>query len=85
MAVNERLPGNDLLDDIQQKVKSLTTVLSQIKQPSHNYEFDPSICNNIYTYIKVIQTDCQRIIKNNKYNLFSNNDCTAQNINGTQF
>lgn len=85
MAVNEFLPGNDLFDDIELKVKSLTTVLSDIKQPNHNCEFDPSICNNIYTYIKVVQTDCQRIINNKKYNIFSNNDCIVQNINGIQF
>lgn len=66
--------GNNLMENIQLKLKSLTTLLSEIKQSSPNNEFDPLIYNDIYTYIQVIQTDCQKIINNNKYDLFLNND-----------
>lgn len=82
MIVNEFLSGNVLMDNIQLKVKSLMAMLSEIKQPGNNNEFDLSICNDIYAYIQIIQTDCQRIINNNKYDLFSNKGRAIQNING---
>lgn len=70
------------MDNIELKVMSLMTMLSEIKQLSDDNEFDLSICNDIYAYIQIIQTDCQKIINNNKYDLFSNKDRAIQNMNG---
>jgi hypothetical protein len=73
---------NNSVKNIQIKIKSLVALLSEIKESSHNNEFDASICNDIYTYIQIIQNDCQRI---EDYNLFSNKDYTIQNIYGSTF
>lgn len=68
-----------LVDNIQLKVKSLEILLCEIKQCNHNYEFDLSICDDIYAYIRNILTDCHRVVNNNKYNLFSTEDFKIQN------
>lgn len=69
-----------LMDNIQLKVKSLETLLREIKQCSHNFEYNLSICNDIQAYIRNILTDCHRIVNNNKFNLFSINDHKIQNM-----
>lgn len=79
---NEFTNGIVLMENIQLKVKSLETLLYEIKQISHNYEFDSSICEDIYAYIRNILTDCQIIVNNNKYNLFLTKDHTIQHIHG---
>lgn len=61
MTSDDQFSRNNLVDNIQLKVKSLKTLLTELQQPSHNYNFDPSICNDIYTYIKNVETDCHRI------------------------
>lgn len=83
MTENELFSGNELVENVLQKVKSLVTQLSDIKESSYNYEFDQSICNDIYTYIQIIQTDCQRV--KDSYNLFSHKDLTVQKIYGNIF
>lgn len=70
MAENVLPSGNELMDSIRLKVKSLTALLSEIKQPNNNYEFDPSICNDIYAYINIVQTDCQKLVNDNKFDSF---------------
>lgn len=78
MIANELFSSNDLVENIQLKLKSLTTLLTEIKESSPNNEFDPLISDDIYTYIQIVQTDCQQII-NNKCDLSSNKD-DIQNI-----
>lgn len=73
MIANELFSSNDLVNNIQLKLKSLIKLLSEIKESNQNNEFDPLILNDIYTYIQIVQTDCQKIINNN-YNLSSNKD-----------
>lgn len=82
MIANEFSSGNFLMDNIQLKIKSLMAMLSEIKEPSNDNEFDLAICNDIYAYVQNIQTDCQRIINNDKYDLFLNKNRINQNING---
>lgn len=82
MNLNKLSSENDLINNIQLKVKSLMTLLTELQQPSHNYKFNPSICNDIYMYIKNIETDCQRISINNKYNMFLNQDYQIHNSLG---
>lgn len=73
---------NNLLENVQIKIKSLMALLSEIKESSPNYEFDVSICNDIYSYIQIIQNDCQRI---EDYNLFLKKNYTFQNNYGNIF
>lgn len=68
-----------LVDNIQLKVKSLETLLCEIKQCNHNSEFDLSICNDIYAYIRNILTDCHKIVNNDQHNLFSTEYHEIQN------
>lgn len=82
MATNDLLSGKDLADSIQLKVKSLMTLLFEIKQSAKNYEFDSSMCNDIYSYINVVQTDCQNVLNNEKYNLLLNKDDSTQKVFG---
>lgn len=79
MTSDDLFSRNNLVDNIQLKVKSLKTLLTELQKPSHNYKFDPSICNDIYTYIKNVETDCQRI--NNQY-VFPNQDYQMYNYFG---
>lgn len=82
MNTNKFFSGNDLVDRIQFKVKSLMSLLSELKQPNYNFEFDPSICDDIYAFIEIIQTDCQKISSNNKHGLLSNQGHSIQIIHG---
>lgn len=82
MTTNDLLSGKDLSDSIQLKVKSLMTLLFEIKQSAKNYEFDSSICNDIHSYIHDVQTDCQNVLNNEKYNLLSNKDDSIQKVFG---
>lgn len=70
-----------LVDNIQLRVRSLETLLYETKQCNHNSESDLSIsiCNDIHEYIRTILTDCQRIVNNYKFNLFSIEDHKIQN------
>lgn len=79
---HESFTGNNLVDDIQQKVKSLMSLLSEIKQLGQNDEIDQSLCDDIYSYIDVVQTDCQKVLNSDKYNQFSKTDDTIQNFFG---
>ncbi|XP_060876652.1 repetitive organellar protein-like [Metopolophium dirhodum] len=72
MTENEFFSGDELLQHVELKVKSLMIIISEIKQSSLNYEFDPSIRNDINEYIQIVETDCQTIINDIKNNLFSN-------------
>jgi len=72
MTAYEIFSGNDLVQHVELKVKSLMIIISEIKQSSLNYEFDPSIRNDINEYIQIVETDCQTIINDIKNNLFSN-------------
>lgn len=82
MASNELVSGNDLVDNIQLKVNSLMTLLAKLQEPSYNFKLEPSICKDIYTYIKNVENDCQRVQTNNKYNVFSNQDYQTHNSFG---
>lgn len=81
MAEIELFSEDDSVENVLLKVKSLVTLLSEIKESSGNYELDQSIFNDIHTYIQIIQSDCKRIKDN--YNLFSNR--TVKNIYGNTF
>ncbi|KAL4090563.1 hypothetical protein QTP88_025369 [Uroleucon formosanum] len=72
MTAHEIISGNELVQHVELKVKSLMIIISEIKQSSLNYEFDPSIRNDINEYIQIVETDCQTIINDIKNNLFSN-------------
>lgn len=87
MTANEDFSKNELMYNVQLKVKSLITLISEIKQSSLIYEFDPSICNDINEYVQSVQADCRTIMNNIKYNGSSNQTlyCTAQNIYGNTF
>jgi len=77
--------GNELVDNINLKVKLLTALLSEIKESNHNNEFDPAVCNDIYAYISIVQADCQKLMNNNKYHSISNKHDAIQQINGNAF
>jgi len=78
--------GNELVKHVELKVKSLMIIISEIKQSSLNYEFDPSTRNDINEYIQIVETDCQTIINDIKNNLFSNKIYhKTQNIYGNTF
>ncbi|XP_029346483.1 uncharacterized protein LOC115034275 [Acyrthosiphon pisum] len=72
MTEYEFFSGNELVQHVELKVKSLMIIISEIKQSSLNYEFDTSIRNDINEYIQIVETDCQTIINDIKNNLFSN-------------
>lgn len=81
MTANEVFSGNELVQNIELKVKSLKILISEIRQTCHNDEFDPSICNDINEYLQIVQTDCQTI-RNDNNNLLYN---TTQNVYGNRF
>jgi len=85
MAENVSSSGNELIDSINLTVKSLTALLSEITQPGNDYEFDPSICNDIYAYINIVQTDCQKLVNDNKFDSFSNKDRATRQTDGNAF
>ncbi|XP_050059286.1 repetitive organellar protein-like isoform X3 [Aphis gossypii] len=76
MTANEVFTGNELVQSIELKVKSLKILISEIRQSCHNDEFDPSICNDINEYLQIVQTDCQTIMNDNNKLLYN----TTQNI-----
>lgn len=82
MNTNEFFSGNNLVDKIQLKVKSLISLITELKQPNYNAEFDPSICDDMYAFIKTIQSDCQKISSNNKDGSLSNQGHSIQIIHG---
>lgn len=81
MTANEVFSGNELVQSIELKVKSLKILISEIRQSCHNDEFDPSICNDINEYLQIVQTDCQTIMNDNNKLLYN----TTQNIYGNRF
>lgn len=84
MTTYEKFSGNQLIQCVELNVKSLMTLISEIKHSSLNCEFDPSICDVINEYIQIVQTDCQTIMNNIKSNLFSDKMChTTQSIYGS--
>lgn len=85
MTTNELCAGITCMDNVQLKVNSLMLLLTEIKESNLSYDFDPSICNDIHEYVRIVQSDCQRIINNDKYNLISKKDGTAQNIHSNKF
>jgi len=82
MTTNESFTGNNLVDDVQQKVKSLMSLLSEIKQPGQNCEIGQSLCDDIYSYINIVQTDCQKVLNDDKYSQFSKTENTIPNVFG---
>lgn len=76
---------DNLVNTVQLKVKSIMTLLSEIKKSDTDCDFDPSLCNDICSYINVVQTDCERVINNDYFKCFPNIDCVIQNVNGNLF
>jgi hypothetical protein len=82
MNANKVFSGNELVQNIEQKAKSLKVLITEIKQSSHNDEIDPSIFNDINAYIEIVQTDCQTIMNDINNNLLHH---IPQNIYGNTF
>jgi len=80
MTAYEIFSGNELIQYVELHVKSLMTLISEIK---HSSQFDPSICDVINEYIQIVQADYQTIMNDIKSNLFSNKmSHTTQSIYG---
>lgn len=72
----------DLSNIIHQKVESITTLLTEIKQ---HIKDDPSVYNDICSYINIVKTDFDRVINNNSFKWFLNKNNRVQNVNGNGF